>query len=64
MSPCMTCGRETQMTSATCSNCGARIVQGPLLTRPAGESTAKFWLREWFSFQGRADFAQFVLVAA
>lgn len=61
MSLCMTCGRETQMMSATRSNCGARMVQGPLLTRPAGESTAKFWLREWFSFQGRISRSSFWL---
>jgi uncharacterized membrane protein YhaH (DUF805 family) len=61
MSLCLTCGHETQMASASCSNCGARMVQGPLLVPPTGESAAKFWLREWFSFQGRISRSSFWL---
>jgi uncharacterized membrane protein YhaH (DUF805 family) len=53
MSYCMTCGKETQMISATCSNCGAQMVQIAVSGAPPRESAAKFWLKEWFSFSGR-----------
>ena len=53
MSLCMTCGQETQLVAATCSNCGAQMVQGVMTGAPKRESAAKFWLIEWFSFSGR-----------
>jgi uncharacterized membrane protein YhaH (DUF805 family) len=61
MSFCMTCGQETQLVAATCSNCGAQMVQGVLAGAPERESVAKFWLAEWFSFSGRISRRSFWL---
>jgi uncharacterized membrane protein YhaH (DUF805 family) len=60
MSFCMTCGQETQLVAATCSNCGAQMVQGVLTGAPKRESV-KFWLAEWFSFSGRISRRSFWL---
>ena len=61
MSLCMTCGQETQLVTATCSNCGAQMVQGVLTGAGKRESAAKFWLVEWFSFSGRISRRSFWL---
>lgn len=53
MSVCMTCGKETQLIAATCSNCGAQMVQGAITGAPPRESAIRFWLVEWFRFSGR-----------
>jgi uncharacterized membrane protein YhaH (DUF805 family) len=61
MSFCMTCGRETQLIAATCSNCGAQMVQDAITGAPSRESAAKFWLVEWFRFSGRISRSSFWL---
>jgi uncharacterized membrane protein YhaH (DUF805 family) len=53
MSFCMTCGKETQLIAATCSHCGAQMVQDAIMGAPTRESAAKFWIVEWFRFSGR-----------
>jgi len=53
MSLCMTCGQQTPLFAATCSNCGAQMFQGVLSGAAKHESAAKFWFVEWFRFSGR-----------